>query len=93
MSTEENQFYHGGLRTMVQAHLWYGIAGMIIGLVTSLALVYTGPEWLRASPMFSVIALSLVFGIAGSMTGGLLNLYSGAAPQPAIDDGTASRET
>lgn len=92
MTDNENTFYRGGLRTMVRAHLWYGIAGVAIGLMVSLVLVTMGPEWLRASPLFSVIALSLVFGIGTSMAGGLLHLTSGAAPAPVMDDGTASRE-
>lgn len=93
MSEATNPFYRGGLRTMVRAHLLYGLAGIIIGLIAAIAMVYTGPEWMRASPLFTVIAFALVFGIGTSMAGGLLHLTSGTYAEPARDDGIASRDS
>jgi hypothetical protein len=67
-----------GLQRMIRAHLWFGIAGLLLGLITAAIAVSAGPDFLRASPMFTVLSLGLVGTIALSMAGGLLTFYAPA---------------
>lgn len=64
---------NAGLRGMVRAHLWYGAGGLVLGLVAALVAIQFGPQFLSASPLFTVLALALVGTIALSMLGGLMS--------------------
>mgnify|MGYP001815355509 CR=1 FL=1 len=61
-----------GLQRLVRSHLWYGAAGLVLGLIASILAIYFGPEYLQAEPLFTFVALTLVVTIGTSMVGGLL---------------------
>jgi hypothetical protein len=65
-----------GLRRMIRAHLWYGMAGLVLGLAAAMASITWGADYLQASPLFTIIALAIVCTIAVSMLGGLLTYWS-----------------
>jgi len=64
------------LEGMIRAHIWYGLAGLVLGLAIATALVNMGPEFLRASPFFTYMALGLVMFIGVSMMGGLISIWN-----------------
>ena len=69
-----------GLQRMIRAHLWFGAMGLILGLISAAIVIMAGPEFLRASPMFTTLALGMIGAIALSMAGGLLTFFR---PAPA----------
>ena len=88
---QETEQFPTDLQAMIQAYLWCGVGGLALGIVAALLLVRFGPDFMQASPLFTVIALGLVFAIGVSMMGGLLHLTGSPSALP-LDDGTASRD-
>ena len=86
MNHEDNTPMNQGLESMIRAHLWYGFAGLSIGLIAALAAINVGPAFMTANPFFTVLALAMVGTISVSMLGGLLTfiptLDSARARQP-----------
>lgn len=76
MSDSDSTPMDAGLRRMIKAHLWYGGAGLTLGLVAAFAAITWGADYLQASPLFTTIALAIVGTIGVSMVGGLLTLWS-----------------
>ncbi len=74
-----------GLREMVRAHLWYGAAGLVTGLIAAVIAIQFGPRFLSASPLFTTVALALVGTIAVSMLGGLMTFVPALATAPEND--------
>jgi len=75
MNDESTTPMDPGLQRMIKAHLWYGGAGLILGLAAALAFVTWGPEYLRVSPLFTTIAFAIVGTIGLSMAGGLMTFW------------------
>jgi hypothetical protein len=71
-----------GLQRMIRAHLWYGAAGLVLGLLAALASIVWGADYFRASPLATTIALAMVGFISVSMLGGLLTFCS----EPKVSD-------
>ena len=65
---------HNVARTMVSAHVWFGIGGIVAGLLIALLLVLIGPTATQSSPFFTVFALVFVGGIIGLLAGGFISL-------------------
>lgn len=61
-----------GVQRLVRSHLWYGAAGVVLGLIASILAIQFGPQFLKAEPVFTFVALTLVVTIGTSMVGGLL---------------------
>jgi uncharacterized membrane protein len=61
-----------GVQRLVRSHLWYGAAGLVLGLIASVLAIQLGPQFLQAEPLFTVVAMTLVVTIGTSMVGGLL---------------------
>lgn len=83
----------GGIwRTMVRAHTWLGLAGAIAGAILFFALYVLGVGFIHQNAMTAGIVLTVIGGVIGLMTGGLLTLrpdharYAQAA-QSALDKG------
>ncbi|MEM1412338.1 MAG: hypothetical protein AAGH19_08255 [Pseudomonadota bacterium] len=64
-----------GLQRMIRAHIWYGAAGVILGLIAAAVAVAIGPDLLSSSPLFTYVAFGLIGGIGLSMAGGLWTFY------------------
>ena len=67
-----------GLQRMIRAHLWFGAVGLVLGLVSAAIVIMAGPEFLRASPMFTTLALGMIGAIGLSMAGGLYTFFKPA---------------
>ncbi len=72
MSTSDFVPRDPGVQRLVRSHLWYGAAGLVLGLIASFLAIRFGPEFLQAEPLFTFVALTLVMTIGVSMVGGLL---------------------
>lgn len=72
-----------GLRRLVRSHLWYGVAGVVLGLIASVIAISVGPQFLKAEPMFTFVSLTLVVAIGTSMIGGLLAMTAYSGPTTA----------
>lgn len=80
MNDTSNTPMDAGLQRMIRAHLWYGSAGLVLGLAAAMASITWGADYLQASPLFTTIALALVGTIGVSMLGGLLTYWSDPEP-------------
>lgn len=78
MSQTTTRSIDHGLQRMIRAHLFYGAAGLLLGLIGAAIAISVGPEFLQSSPMFTVLSLGLVGTIALSMAGGLMTFYAPA---------------
>jgi hypothetical protein len=65
---------------MIRAHVWYGVGGLVLGLLMAALMVSMGPEFLRDSPFFTFMSMGLVMFLAVSMVGGLLSLWTAGTP-------------
>jgi hypothetical protein len=79
-----------GVRRLVTSHLWYGAAGIVLGLFASVIAINIGPQFLKAEPLFTFVAMTLVVTIGTSMVGGLLAMTAYNDQTPA--DATAPTE-
>ncbi|MEE4173825.1 MAG: hypothetical protein V2I57_06190 [Xanthomonadales bacterium] len=72
-----------GVRRLVNSHLLYGAAGVVLGLIASFVAINFGPQFLKAEPVFTFVALTLVMAIGTSMIGGLLAMTAYNEQTPA----------
>lgn len=63
-------------------HLKFAAVGFVVGLLASLALVNYGPDYVQASPLYTALAITLVFTLVGGMLAGFLALR----PERYLDD-------
>lgn len=65
----------GGIwRTIVVAHLWLGLAGVVTGALVFVLLVALGVAFVVSSPWAAGLALVAFGGVAGLLLGGLVSL-------------------
>lgn len=58
----------------VTNHLKFAAVGLVVGLLASLGLVQAGPQYVQASPLYTTLAITLVFTLVGGMLAGFLAL-------------------
>ena len=63
-------------------HLKFAAVGLVVGVLASLALVNYGPDYVQASPLYTALAITLVFTLVGGMLAGFLALR----PERYLDD-------
>lgn len=61
-------------RTIVLAHAWLGIAGVVVGLLAFAAMMWLGVPAIAASPWISFVVFVVFGGMAGLLLGGLVSL-------------------
>ena len=61
-------------RTILLAHAWLGIAGVVVGLLAFAAMMWLDVPAIAASPWISFVIFVVFGGIAGLMLGGLVSL-------------------
>ncbi|MDZ3822812.1 MAG: hypothetical protein U0S76_04350 [Pseudoxanthomonas sp.] len=65
----------GGIRrTLIVAHLWLGLAGIVVGALLFVLLVVTGVPFVVSSPWAAGLALVGFGAVAGLLLGGLVSL-------------------
>lgn len=65
----------GGIRrTLIVAHLWLGVAGVVAGALVFVLLVALGVQFVVSSPWAAGLALVGFGGVAGLLLGGLVSL-------------------
>lgn len=61
-------------RTIVRAHAWLGVAGVVVGLLVFAAMMWLDVPAIAASPWISFIIFVVFGAIAGLLLGGLVSL-------------------
>lgn len=64
----------GILRTIVFAHVWFGIAGLVVGAAVFGVMLWYGMPLIASSPGIAAVAFVFFGAIAGLMLGGLISL-------------------
>lgn len=64
----------GIFRTIVLAHMWFGIGGTVVGLLAWSVLMWLGVTLIVSSALVSVVAFVFMGAIGGLMLGGLVSL-------------------
>ena len=65
----------GGIwQTIIQAHLWLGVWGVVLGLIAFALLYWGGVPFIVQSPVAAVLVLLFFGGTAGLLLGGLVSL-------------------
>lgn len=65
---------HGIFLTMLRAHAWLGLLGLLAGAVLLGVLWWAGVPFVANSPAIAAIPILLLSGMAGLMLGGLVTL-------------------
>jgi len=64
----------GIARSLVKAHVMFGLIGLVVGLVIAAVLVTVGPALTRSSPLMTFIALGFVCPVLGLLLAGAVSL-------------------
>lgn len=64
----------GIARSMVKAHVWFGLIGLVVGLAVAGLLVTVGPASTRSSPVMTFIAMGFLFPVLALLTAGAVSL-------------------
>ena len=60
--------------TLLSAHLWTAIAGLVAGLLLAWLMIAFGPGWAGNNPAFTLLAFAWVGTLASALIGGLITL-------------------
>ncbi|MDO6440990.1 hypothetical protein [Marinobacter sp. 2_MG-2023] len=64
----------GIARSLVQAHVRFGLVGLVIGLTVAALMVTLGPELTRSSPVLTFVALGFLFPVLALLIAGAVSL-------------------
>jgi ABC-type amino acid transport system permease subunit len=64
----------GILRTIVVAHVWLGVAGVLAGIVAFVVAAWSGVPFIVQSPWAAGLAMAAFGGVGGLLLGGLVSL-------------------
>lgn len=64
----------GILRTIVRAHVWLGVAGVLAGVAAFALMVWLGVPFVVQSPWLAGLVAAVFGGMGGLMLGGLVSL-------------------
>ncbi|MFP3979267.1 hypothetical protein [Marinobacter sp. KMM 10035] len=64
----------GIARSLVKAHVRFGVVGLVVGLAVAGLLVTVGPALTRTSPVMTLIAVSFLFAVLALMLAGAVAL-------------------
>ncbi|GGE69125.1 hypothetical protein GCM10011533_21900 [Streptosporangium jomthongense] len=64
----------GIARSMVKAHVWFGLIGLVVGLAVAGLLVTVGPALTRSSPVMTFIAMGFLFPVLALLIAGAVSL-------------------
>ena len=64
----------GIVHTLIRSHTTLGIAGLVVGLLASGALILAGVPFAVSSPYYTVILAAIFGALGGMMTGGLVSI-------------------
>jgi len=64
----------GIARSLVKAHVMFGLIGLVVGLVTAALLVTIGPAVTRSSPLMTFIALGFLCTVLALLLAGVVSL-------------------
>lgn len=62
------------LYTILFAHVWFGIAGLVLGAIVFGVLLWLGTPLIASSPGIAAVAFVFFGGVAGLMLGGFISL-------------------
>lgn len=61
-------------RTLLSAHLWSAVSGLLVGIALAWLMIGVGPSLTANNPVFTVISFAWVGTLVGAMIGGLITL-------------------
>ncbi|MBU2874741.1 hypothetical protein [Marinobacter salexigens] len=61
---------HGVARSLIKAHVRFGVIGLVVGLAVAGLLVTVGPALTRSSPVMTFIAVSFLFAVLALLLAG-----------------------